>query len=104
MAGGRGGHSFGDPIRMPRLKNVHMLATDLIAPTSLSTLNMMEAAAMGTRAVHVAHGPPGYRARTQLVEPTHDCLRPIAAMKGTSFDIWVGSNEGRMGGTRLPVV
>ena len=29
---------------MPRLKNVHKPATDLIAPTSLSTLNMMEAA------------------------------------------------------------
>jgi hypothetical protein len=52
---GRRRSLFRDAIRVPRLKNVHIPAADLIAPTSLSTRNIMEAA-HGAATVHVAHG------------------------------------------------
>jgi hypothetical protein len=41
---GRRRSLFGDAIRVPRPKNVHIPAPDLIAPTSPSTRNIVEAA------------------------------------------------------------
>jgi hypothetical protein len=52
---GRHRSSFGDAIRVPRPKNVHIPAADLIAPTSLSTPKHRGGHAQGA-AVHVAHG------------------------------------------------
>lgn len=65
-----------DPTKVAQMVEVLKeltLVTPSAAPASLSTLNIMDRA-MGTCAVHVVHGLPGYRARTQPVEPTYDRL------------------------------